>query len=43
MIVKQAVINITEEEISSPEPIKIELTVKAGEEEVTYTITYPKA
>ena len=44
IIVKKLECILTEEEINSPEDIKIELDVKSedGEVDVTYTINYPK-
>jgi len=44
MIQKKATINLTQEEIDSPEDIQIVLTVNGpgGNDGVDYTITYPK-
>lgn len=42
-IIKEAEIVLTKEDIESPKPIQIVLTVKDEEgESVSYTITYPK-
>jgi hypothetical protein len=42
-IVKEVKVVLTKEEIESPNPIQIILTVKDEEgESVSYTITYPK-
>jgi len=44
MIKKRVEVVLTQEEVDSPEPIQIILSVKVGNEEeaVDYTITYPK-
>lgn len=42
-IIKSVTINLTKEEIESPDPIILEFNVQDYEGEiVTYTITYPK-
>ncbi len=43
-IIKTAVVNLTEKEIESPNPIEIKLTIKGyNGDSITYTITYPKS
>jgi hypothetical protein len=42
MIVKEAVISLTDEEVHSPEPIEIHVKVKMLEGDIDYTINIPK-
>lgn len=46
MILKKVIVELTQEEITSPEDIQIELVVQEKEnpeENITYTISYPKS
>lgn len=42
MIIKEATITLTDEEVHSPEPIRIKLILKMPDGNVDYTIDIPK-